>query len=103
MLFLLSGFFWYRFYARKRTTQDSALIYVLERLVSRDKELTSDNLLTELRDIVIKRDDLTKDRFHKLIEESTVLDIEKVEEMDDFFKDISNLLAEELHSKPQDI
>jgi mannitol/fructose-specific phosphotransferase system IIA component (Ntr-type) len=32
-----------------------------------------------------------------------VLDIEKVEEMDDFFKDISNLMAEELHSEPQDI
>jgi amino acid transporter/mannitol/fructose-specific phosphotransferase system IIA component (Ntr-type) len=103
MIFLLSGFLWYRFYAQKRTTRDSALIYVLERLVSRDKELTSDNLLTELRDIVIKRDNLTKDRFHKLIEESMVLDIEKVEEMDDFFKDISNLMAEELHSEPQDI
>ena len=96
MIFLLSGFFWYRFYSQKRTTQDSALIYVLERLVSRDKELTSDNLLTELRDIVIKRDDLTKDRFHKLIEESMVLDIDKAEEMDEFFKDISKLwLTEE--------
>ncbi|MEN8208006.1 MAG: amino acid permease [Candidatus Fermentibacteria bacterium] len=103
MVFLLSGFFWYRFYAQKKTTPDSALIYVLERLVSRDKELTSDNLLTELRDIVIKRDDLTKDRFHKLIEESMFLDIDKVEEMDDFFRDISNLMADELNSEPQDI
>jgi len=79
------------------------LIYVLERLVSRDKELTSDNLLTELRDIVIQRDELTKDRFHKLIEESMVFDIEEVLEMEDFFRDISNFLAKELNSKPQEL
>ncbi|MCD4774997.1 MAG: amino acid permease [Candidatus Aegiribacteria sp.] len=103
MVFLLSGFLWYRIYAQKRTSQDSALIYALERLVSRDKELTSDNLLTELRDIVIKRDDLKRDRFHKLIEESAVLDIDELMKMDDFFKDISNLLARDLNLEPEDI
>ncbi|MCK4574818.1 amino acid permease, partial [candidate division WOR-3 bacterium] len=101
MIFLLLGFVWYKIYSQKRTRQDSALIYVLERLVSKDKELTSDNLLTELRDIVITRDELTKDRFHKLIEESMVFDIEEVLEMKDFFRDISNFLAKELNSKPQ--
>jgi mannitol/fructose-specific phosphotransferase system IIA component (Ntr-type)/uncharacterized membrane protein YphA (DoxX/SURF4 family) len=103
MVFLLSGFFWYRFYAQKRTSRDSALIYALERLVSRDNDLNSDNLLTELRDIVIKRDNLTRDRFHKHIEDSMVLDIDKVMKMDDFFKDISNYLATELNSEPEDI
>jgi len=103
MIFLLFGFFWYKVYAQKRTTQDSALIYVLERLVARDRELTSDNLLTELRDIVIQRDKLTKDRFHKLIEESMVLDMEEIVEMEDFFRTISNFLATELHLKPQEL
>ena len=101
MIFLLSGFLWYRFYAQKNTSQDSALIYALERLVSRDKDLNSDNLLTELRDIVIKRDNLTRDRFHNHIEESTVLDIDKVMKMDDFFGVISNLLATELNLDPE--
>jgi mannitol/fructose-specific phosphotransferase system IIA component (Ntr-type) len=103
MVFLLAGYLWYRFYARKRSTQDSALIYVLERLVSRDKELISDNLLTELRDIVIKRDDLTQDAFHKLIEEATVLDIDETQAMEDFFRDISALLADEIDAQPEDI
>ena len=103
MIFLLLGFVWYKFYAQKRTRQDSALIYVLERLVSRDKELTSDNLLSELRDIVIQRDELTKDRFHKLIEESMVLDIEEIIEMEDFFRDISNFLANKLNLKSQEL
>ncbi|MFC1624681.1 amino acid permease [Candidatus Omnitrophota bacterium] len=101
MVFLLLGFVWYRVYGQKRASQDSALIYVLERLVSKDKELTSDNLLTELKDIVIQRDEVTEDRFHKLIEESKALDIEVPLRMEDFFKDLSDSLGKELNLEPQ--
>ena len=101
MLFLLSGLIWYKIYAQKRASRDSALIYVLERLVAKDKELISDNLLTELKDIVIQRDALVKDKFHKLIEQAKILDIEGVVKVEDFFKDISGVLGEELNLKPQ--
>lgn len=101
MLFLLLGFTWYKLYGQKRSTQDSALIYMLEKMLAKDKELTSDNLLTELKDIVIQRDKVTEDKFHKLIEESKVLDIEKPLKMDDFFKDISNLLSKDLGVQPK--
>ena len=101
MLFLLSGLIWYKIYAQKRASRDSALIYVLERLVAKDKELISDNLLAELKDIVIQRDALIKDKFHKLIEQAKVLDIEGVVNVEDFFKDISGVLGEELNLKPQ--
>lgn len=101
MLFLLLGFIWYRFYGQKRASQDSALIYMLETLVAKDKELTSDNLLTELKDIVIQRDEVTEDRFHRLIEKSDVLDIEAPLKMEDFFKRISKALAGELGIEPQ--
>jgi APA family basic amino acid/polyamine antiporter len=96
MIFLLSGLIWYRIYAQKRATRDSALIYVLERLVAREKELTSDTLLTELKDIVIQRDDLITDRFHRLIEESFILDIEKPIMMKDFFNKIADVLSKDL-------
>ncbi len=101
--FLLLGVIWYKVYAQKRAAQDSALIYVLERLVARDRELTSDNLLTELKDIVVQRDEIIKDRFHKLIEESKVLDIEGPLKMEDFFKKVSDILGEELNLAPQDL
>jgi amino acid transporter/mannitol/fructose-specific phosphotransferase system IIA component (Ntr-type) len=101
MLFLLSGLIWYKIYAQKRASRDSALIYVLERLVAKDKELISDNLLAELKDIVIQRDVLVKDKFHKLIEQAKVLDIEGVVNVEDFFKDVSGVLGEELNLKPQ--
>ncbi|MFH1397242.1 MAG: amino acid permease [Candidatus Omnitrophota bacterium] len=103
MLFTLAGFVWYKVYAQKRTVQDSALIYVLERLVAKDKELTSDNLLTELKDIVVQRDELIKDKFHKLIEQARILDISSVLKVDDFFKNISDVLAEELNMKSEEI
>jgi len=102
-MFLLLGFIWYKVYAQKRASQDSALMRVLEKLVAKDKELASDNLLTELKDIVIQRDDLIKDKFHKLIEQALVLDIEGVLRIKDFFKNISNILGKELNLKPQEL
>jgi amino acid transporter/mannitol/fructose-specific phosphotransferase system IIA component (Ntr-type) len=103
IVFLSIGFIWYKAYSQKRASQDSALIYVLERLIARDKHLTSDNLLSELRDIVIERDDLARDQFHKLIEEATVMDIEKAQGYEDFFRNISNILGKELTRDPEKI
>lgn len=102
-IFLLLGFIWYKIYAQKRATQDSALIYVLEKLVSKDRDLASDSLLTELKDIVIQRDGLTRDEFHILIEEAEVLDIEEILTMEDFFRDISDVLDKELNLKSHEL
>ena len=102
-IFLLLGFIWYRIYAKKRAAQDSALIYVLEKLVARDKNLTSDSLLTELKDIVIQRDEIVADRFHKLIEESIVLDIEEPLKMKDFFKQVSDILSKDLNLRYEEL
>lgn len=103
MIFLILGVLWYKVYVQKRATQDSALIYVLERLIAKDKELTSDNLLTELKDIVIQRDKIIEDRFHRLIEQSRVLDIEEPVRMEDFFKKVCNVLSEDLNLFPDEL
>ena len=102
-MFLLLGFIWYKIYAQERAGQNSALIYVLERLVAKDKELISDNLLTELKDIVIQRDELIRDKFHNLIEKARILDIEGVLEMEDLFREVSDILGKELNLKPQEL
>ena len=100
-VFLLLGVVWYKTYAQKRTSRDSALIYALERLVAVDKELTSDDLLTELKDIVVERDGLIRDKFQRLIEEADILDIDQAMGMEDFFKYISDTLSEKLNLDPQ--
>ncbi len=100
-VFLLLGFIWYKVYAQKRVAQDSALIYVLERLTVKDKELASENLLTELKDIVIQREGIIDQKFHKLVEESMVLDIGVPLNMKDFFKQVSDGLGKSLNLKPE--
>ncbi|UCB47137.1 MAG: amino acid permease [Spirochaetota bacterium] len=102
-LFLLIGYVWYRAYAKKRAVQNSALIHVLERLVAKDKELASESLLTELRDIVIQRDEIIEDKFHKLIKDGMVLDIEPPLRMEDFFKEVSDILSKDLGMKSEEL
>ncbi|MFA5115288.1 MAG: amino acid permease [Candidatus Omnitrophota bacterium] len=102
-LFLFLGVAWYKAYAQKRATQDSALIYALEKLVAGDKGLASESLLTELKDIVIQRDEVIEDKFHKLIEASPILDIDVPLGAQDFFREASAVLARELNMEPQEL
>lgn len=88
--FMFLGFVWYKIYAEKRVSTDSALLYALQRLVSKDKELLTDTILTELKDIVVERDKITEDRFHRIIEQSDVLDIENVLSAEDLFRQVSH-------------
>ncbi len=101
--FLSIGFIWYKVYCQKRARQDSALLYVLERLVARDKQLASDNLLSELRDIVIERDELVIDKFHKLIEDAVIVDIEMPQRFENFLRHISRIIGKDLDRDPEEI
>jgi basic amino acid/polyamine antiporter, APA family len=103
ILLLFLGFIWYRVYVQKRVVQNTALIHVLERLVAKDKELASGSLLTELKDIVVKREGVLGEKFHKLVEKSKVLDIETPLKMEDFFKKVSNLLGKDLGINPEEL
>jgi amino acid transporter/mannitol/fructose-specific phosphotransferase system IIA component (Ntr-type) len=100
-IFIFLGIIWYKSYVRKKVSKDSALVYLLEKLVAKDKELTSDNILVELKDIILERDEISKDRFHNLIEEAEVLDFEGPHDMEYFFEHISNILARKLHVEPK--
>ncbi len=96
-IFLSLGFIWYKSYAQKRASQHSALVYVLEKLVAKDKELAADSLITELNDIIIQQDDFIRDRFHQLVEECKIVDIEEPVIMEDFFRQIAGMLSSELN------
>jgi mannitol/fructose-specific phosphotransferase system IIA component (Ntr-type) len=72
------------------------LVYVLEKLVAKDKELATDSLLAELNDIIIQQDDFIRDRFHRLVEESKILDIEEPCTMESLFKHIADMLSRDL-------
>lgn len=103
LLFLSLGFIWYKVYAQKKASQHSALVYVLEKLVAKDKELEADSILTELNEIIIQQDDFIRDRFHRLVEESRILDIEEPCTMEDFFRQITDMLSPELGIDSKDL
>jgi amino acid transporter/mannitol/fructose-specific phosphotransferase system IIA component (Ntr-type) len=103
LLFLSLGFIWYKVYAQKKASQHSALVYVLEKLVAKDKELAADSLLAELNDIIIQQDDFIRDRFHRLVEESKILDIEEPCTMESLFEQIADVLSSELDIDSKDL
>jgi len=102
-IFLFLGVVWYKVYAQRRAAQNTALIYVLERLVAKDKELASDSLLTELKEIVIQREGILGDKFQRLIEEGRVLDIDSPLKMEDFFKEVSVILSRDLNVNSEEL
>lgn len=103
VIFLFLGVAWYRIYAQKRAARNSALIYALEKLVAKDKGLASESLLTELKDIVVQRDEVLEDEFHKLIEQSPILDLETPLKAVDLFREVSVILSRELGLGPGEL
>ncbi len=93
-IFVLTAFLWYRIYVRPRVKREFALIHVIERITA--KELTTNYLETELKEILRERDDIVEDRFDRLIGGCKILDLEKPLTMEEFFKEASGFLATEL-------
>ncbi|MGB3081527.1 MAG: amino acid permease [Candidatus Omnitrophota bacterium] len=83
----------YWFYGRIRAKKDFALLHLIERVTA--KEFVDVSLESELKEIIRERDEIVKDRFDGIIEESLILDIEKSMPVVDFFK----LVAEKISSK----
>ena len=102
MIFTLLSIVWYKAYVQKKVTRDSALLYVLETLLAKDKEIRSDDLALELRNIVVDRDkikekelykNVLQQKFFEAIEQSEVMDIQELLTAEDFFKNVSELLS----------
>lgn len=93
LLLIIIGFFAYWFYGRVRTTREYALLHLVERIT--DRKLTTYSLESELREVIRERDEIVKDRFDQIIENSIVLDIKDSMSAQDFFK----LVAEKMSSR----
>jgi len=84
LVLIAGGFLVYWLYGRVRVNREYALLYLVERITA--KELTTHSLETELKEIIRERDDIIKDRFDKVIEESIILDIDKTLKIEEFFQ-----------------
>ncbi|KPK67543.1 hypothetical protein AMJ87_13200 [candidate division WOR_3 bacterium SM23_60] len=83
-VFIGCALLWYVLYVRPKISQESALMYVVERVT--DRQIVTDTLKQELREIVKEREEIIEDEFDQLIKDALILDIESKIHFDDFIK-----------------
>lgn len=97
-ILIAGSFLIYLFYGRFRTKMEYALLHLIERITA--KELTKDRTLeSELKQIIRERDDITKDRFDRVIEDSIVIDIENKMDIQEFFELASSKISHRVNIK----
>ncbi len=102
--FIIASIIWNKFYfTGKGKSRKSAIIYILERMLPKEirqaDKMTADDVYKELDKVISKTDQITEDRFEKLIKDSEFIDIEQKREMpcNEFFDIISKKLSKNLN------
>jgi amino acid transporter/mannitol/fructose-specific phosphotransferase system IIA component (Ntr-type) len=90
-LLFACGFSVYWFYGRIRVKKDYALLHLIEKVTAR--EFVDVSLEEELREIIRERDQIVKDRFDKIVEDSVVIDIEKPMTAEEFFRKAAEIIS----------
>lgn len=90
-IFLAVSLAWYLVYARFRVSRQSALMHVVERIT--DRKLVDTTLHSELKQMLIERDNIVEDRFDRLIKNSVILDIDHSVLAEDLFKKLAEVLT----------
>jgi basic amino acid/polyamine antiporter, APA family len=99
--FAAAGLVWYFAYVRRRTQRQSALVYLVRKIVSR--EFQRSDLEDELRHIATERDEISHDRFDRLLRETPILDLAGPTSKDKLFARAAELLADRIGLDAADI
>ena len=97
LLILLSGGVLQWYYGSIGINKEFALLHLIERVSERD--YTDHVLETELKQIIHERDNISKDRFDHLIDECSLLDIDRPMGKQEFFDLVASILTEKLGVK----
>ena len=89
--FLAVGLLWYWVYGRINSNRVSALVHLVRRITAR--ELRYDVLNSELKEILLERDEIVEDRFDGLVRQAIVLDLPGPLPMQDLMVAIAAALA----------
>jgi amino acid transporter/mannitol/fructose-specific phosphotransferase system IIA component (Ntr-type) len=91
VLFLSVGLLWYWVYGRINSNRVSALVHLVRRLTA--SELRYDVLNSELKEILLERDEIVEDRFDRLVRQAEILDLDGGAGMPDLMAKIAAALA----------
>jgi len=100
-IFIILCLGWYMLYVRRRVDRKSALIHIVERITN--KKICGSTLAEELRDILIRRDNIIEDRFDKLVKSAVILDLKRSMTAEEFFDIVSKELSERLKIPSQEL
>ncbi len=92
-VFIVCTLLWYVAYVRPRIRRESALMYVVERIT--DRQIVTDTLRDELREVVKEREEIIEDEFDHLVKDALIFDFEDEMSFDEFIK----VAADELHKR----
>jgi len=96
--FVLAGVLWYFLYVRPRAERESALVYMVRRVVAR--EMHRSHLEEELREIALERDEIVQDRFDRLVKDCEILDLTRQVAAEEMFERAAEVLARRLDMDP---
>jgi amino acid transporter/mannitol/fructose-specific phosphotransferase system IIA component (Ntr-type) len=105
-LLMTGGFFavsllWYFLYSRSRNRRESALLHVVERLTNR--ELRTDGLSEELKEILLERDEIVEDRFDRIIKSAEIIDFSEALDKAGLFRVLADVFSSKFAAEPEDI
>ncbi|MGQ1784669.1 MULTISPECIES: amino acid permease [unclassified Saccharicrinis] len=89
---------WYFFFTRGKIKREYAILHIVERLTGIQQ--TDRYLDEELRKILIERDDITHNRFIRMIRDCPLIDIEKSTSLKKVTETVAELLSEKLKISP---
>ncbi len=98
-IFIGCAILWYLIYVKPKISRESALMYVVERVT--DRQIATDTLKQELREIVKEREEIIEDEFDHLIKDSLILDLEEKIHFDEFIKIAAEKLSARLDIEPK--
>lgn len=98
-IIILTGFSFYWLYGRKRVEKESALLHLIEKITA--KELVTGTLETELKEIIRERDEIVRDKFDRLVENSTAIDIKEPVNLEKFFEIAAEPLSKRVSLEPE--
>ncbi len=89
---IILGLFVYLVYGRKSQIKEYALLHLIGRMLNR--KLTSHKLQTELKNVILERDEIELDFFDKLVKDAIVLDIQDNFSFDEAIKLFSDKISQ---------
>ena len=99
--FFAASLLWYLLYSRSRNRRESALLHVVERITNR--ELRSDTLSEELKEILIERDEIVEDRFDRIIKSAEIVDFRESVDKEGLFQALAEIFARKFDAEPAEI